>query len=587
MVHRTRTWRHAIAILVALMGGANILSSVIVRAYGREHLIRELFPLEVTEGTRHLAVVAGLALLAVSRGLWRGKRWSWLLTLLLLLGSALLHLVKGFDWEEAAAAVVLVGLVGLQRNAFQASADPPALTRAFRALGLSLLLVCSYALLGSLVLRTQYNPALQRGNLLRELGARLVLGTGPLQPTTRRAEWFLESFSVIAVAMLGYLLVAFLRPLIVRPAVSSEHVRAHALLRKYGGSSLSYFALAGDKSLYFGERVEGVIAFRVAVEVAVVCGDPIVAPEHLGALLDEFARFCFRHGWELCLYEVGADYQAVYEQLGMRTLKIGEDAWIDLQTFTLKGKPISDIRHAIAKVERDGVVVQTFAPGEDWPQEPDYWGQMQHIASAQTRGDFEMQFSIGRLPAAPDPEACYTLALAADRASVLGFCSWLPIYAVQGWALDVMQRHADAPNGTMEFIIGQTLLFLQARSARWASLGVAPLADVDVSTSGEQSLLQRGTRFLYEHPQVNELYRYKSLFFFKRKFVPAWRSVYLVYDSHLALPRVLYAVLKVHLPGIGAGMITDFLITQSEQNIRGWGARVRGRKGPADGKSGS
>ena len=55
---------------------------------------------------------------------------------------------------------------------------------------------------------------------------------------------------------------------------------------------------------------------------------------------------------------------------------------------------------------------------------------MQRIAAAQTRGDFEMQFSIGRLPTAPDPEAYYTLALAADRTAVLGFCSWLPIYAV-------------------------------------------------------------------------------------------------------------------------------------------------------------
>ena len=248
---------------------------------------------------------------------------------------------------------------------FWRSPDPPTLKRAFRALGLSVLLVTGYVLLGSLVLRAQYNAPLHSRNLLPEIGARLVLGTGPLVPVTRRAGWFLESISAIGVAMLGYLLVAFLRPFVARPAAPSEHARAHDLLRLYGASSLSYFALAEDKSLYFGQRVEGVIAFRVANEVAVVCGDPAVAAEHLPALVEEFKGFCFRNGWELCLYEVAADHKSAYEQSGMRTLKIGEDAWIDLQAFTLKGKPIADIRHAISKVERDGLIFLVIAPGGD------------------------------------------------------------------------------------------------------------------------------------------------------------------------------------------------------------------------------
>lgn len=138
-----------------------------------------------------------------------------------------------------------------------------------------------------------------------------------------------------------------------------------------------------------------------------------------------------------------------------------------------------------------------------------------------------------------------------------------------------MQRVADAPNGSMEYLIAQSLLALQQTGAEWASLSVAPLADVDVEHDDDRSLLQRGVRFLYEHPRVNEFYRYKSLFFFKRKFAPRWRSVYLIYSSRLSLPGTLYAVLKVHLPAIGPRLITDFLREQGQHNLQRWQSWLR------------
>lgn len=53
-------------------------------------------------------------------------------------------------------------------------------------------------------------------------------------------------------------------------------------------------------------------------------------------------------------------------------------------------------------------------------------------------------------------------------------------------------------------------------------------------------------------------------------FVPHWRGVYLVYDSRLALPRVLYAVLKVHLPALGPQLVTEYLAKEGEHNLRRW-----------------
>ncbi len=597
-------WRHLIAVLVGLMGVANILSSIIVRVMVRERIVHAFLPLEIEQGTRHLAVVAGLALLAIGRGLWRGKRVPWTVAITLLLGSAVFHVAKGLDVEETTAALALAGLLVWQRDAFTAGPDRPTLARAFGALLLSVLGLLIYALAGSYLLRWKFAPVATPGPALQELGARLMLATGPLHPLSRRALWLLESFSIVGVAMLAYLLGAFLHPIIAAPAEPSERERAMHLLRRYASSSLSYFALMPGMSLYFGHDVDGLIAFRVAGDVAVACGDPIVAAEQLPRLLTEFLHHCARQGWELCLYEVQASQLHVYQALGFHALKIGEDAWLDLPIFTLKGKAISDVRHACSKIERDGLVFELLeiqsgahlTPVAAWEGRPEWsggmdaracalWEQMHAIMAKEGRGDFELQFSIGRLPPVPDPEARYTLAIGPDHSCVLGFCSWLPIYAVNGWALDVMQRSEDAPNGTMEYLIAQSLLSFQRAGATWASLGMAPLADADLNSDDERSLLQRGVRFLYEHPQVNKLYRYKSLFFFKRKFVPVWRSAYLAYPSPLSLPRTLYAVLKVHLPSIGPAMITDFLLQQGGKGVERWRDWVRTRwdaAGPDD-----
>ncbi|MBV9790681.1 MAG: DUF2156 domain-containing protein [Chloroflexi bacterium] len=580
IIQQRRAWRRRIAALVVLMGCANLLSSLVVRVEAREQFVRMLLPLEIERGSRHLAVIAGLALLAVGRGLWRGQRWTWRVTIGLLAGSAILHLVKGLDWEEASLALGLAGLIIWRQSDFRARSDPPTLRRAVRALGLSMIGLLVYTLIGGVILRTQFAGGLAPSALLAELGARLLLGTGPLLPQTHRAYWFLESFSVVGVALLAYLIGAFLRPLVALPAARSEHAQAQQLLRRYAASSLSYFALLPDKSLYFGQSVAGVIPYRVAANVAVTCGDPIVAPEDLTALLHEFTELCARSGWEPCFYEVQPEQLATYAELGLHSLKIGEDSWIDLKQFTLKGKPIADIRHAVSKIEREGVTFRVLSLGDQTalaPGDEPLWTQMQTIARSQSRADFELQFSIGSLPSTPDPEARYSLALGPDGATVIAFCSWLPIYAANGWALDVMQRAPDAPNGSMEYLIAQSLLALQQAGAAWASLGVAPLADADVEQDDERSLLQRGVRFLYEHPRVNEFYRYKSLFFFKRKFAPSWRSVYLVYSSRLSLPGTLYAVLKVHLPAIGPRLITDFLRAQGQHNLQRWQSWLRSR----------
>jgi len=539
--------------LVALMGITNISSALLVHQIIRNRILHALLPIEVISAGRSLTLIAGFSLLIVAWGLMRGKRVAWMLTLGLLSASALFHMIKGLDWEESLGAIALGGVLLAQRQHFVRRSDPPTLRRAPLFFVGGLLAIVVYGLVGFWLLRAFQPFTLSLA--LQELATEVLWSDGPYAPFVHgRAAWFLDSLSLLSLSLVSGTLLLLLRPVLPRSTSAHDRARADALLRRYATSSLAPFARESDKSLYFGETVEGVVAYRVAGRVAVVCGDPIAAPEHVGKLAQTFVGFCARQDWRACFYEVQPRHLPDYAPLGFEAVKIGEDAWIELSKFTLKGPAIANVRHAVSKIMRDGLTFHLF----DSRQDSRVWAQLQAIESswrAAQRG-IELRFSIGRLPDQPDPNARYTLALAADGATVLAYCSFLPIEGIEGLALDLMRRAPGAPNGTTEFLLARSLEYFRDTGFGWVSLGLAPLANVDTP---RDSLLERGFRAIYSNPKVNAAYHYQSLFFFKCKFNPQWRGGYLLYPNALMLPAVLAAVVRVHAPTLGGRLVLSAL----------------------------
>lgn len=548
MVRQTLPQR-LFAVLVAAMGLVNILSALLVHEVVRNALLHMLLPMELTHASRTLTLVAGFGLIIVAYGLWRGKHTAWLVTLGLLGISAVVHLAKGLDWEEAAIALVLGFALWSQRKQFVRRSDPPTLRRLPLVAGFGVLAITGYALLGFWLLRAFQPFSLELA--LQELGAQVLWLDGPYAPLVHgHAAWFLDSLSVLSLLFVSGIAVMLLRPVLPRAPRAEERARADMLLARFSSSSLAPFAQNDDKQLYFGEQVEGLVAYRVSGGVAVVCGDPIAAPEHVGMLAQEFTAFCQRQDWQTCFYEVQPRFLPDYAPLGYTAVKIGEDAWINLAQFTLKGSKISDIRHAVSKVQRDGTTFRVLgARADEWS-----WLQMQTIEAEwrATQGGIQLQFSIGHLTKQPQPDAQYTVALAEDGQTVLAFCSFLPIKGIHGLALDVMRRASDCPNGTMEFLLARSLEHFRDAGFMWCSLGLAPLANIEAPNGG---LLERAIHAIYTNPTVNANYHYQSLFFFKRKFNPEWRGGYLLFPHALALPQVVAAVARVHVGHVGPQVI--------------------------------
>src|SRR3954452_2710376 len=96
----TRFWIRLLAVLVVAMGGVNVLSALLAHAPHRLRLLHSVLPLQVTHGSRTLTVVAGVLLMLLGKGLWRGEQRAWEYAVLLLSAALILHVVKGLDYEE-------------------------------------------------------------------------------------------------------------------------------------------------------------------------------------------------------------------------------------------------------------------------------------------------------------------------------------------------------------------------------------------------------------------------------------------------------------------------------------------------------
>src|SRR5260370_40663858 len=164
--------------------------------------------------------------------------------------------------------------------------------------------------------------------------------------------------------------------------------------RTYGKNSICYFALSEEKAYFFSASRKTIISYVLEGDVAVVAGDPIGPESELVDALKEFIEFCDQQDWTIVLWQVRNDLADVYRSVGLHLLKIGEDAVINPQTFTLKGGAMANVRASAKRAEKDGVRV-VFYQGR--VTDIEQLAQMERISDAwlTCKGGAEMGFSMG------------------------------------------------------------------------------------------------------------------------------------------------------------------------------------------------
>ena len=554
---RTRIGLWIAALLTGTVGVANLLSAVTPSLPERIDWLEQIFPFEVRAGAHLFAAISGFFLLVLAANLLRRKRLAWLLTVTMLIVSIFSNLVKGWDYEESLLSVLLLGQLLWMRSLFTARSDRPSMVQGIRVLAIALIFTLAYGTLGFFWLDRHYSTTFYLGEAVRQtLAIFFTADNLGLQSTSRFGRFFVDSIYIIGGVTLIYALWMLLRPVIVHDeATVEEKARAKELVERYGCSSLARFALLDDKSYYFSPSGQSVVAYVPKERGAIALGDPIGAKEDRSEAISGFKRFCALNDWIPAFYQTLPDDLELYQSLNFKTLKIGEEATVDLHAFTLQGKAGKSLRPVINKFNKLGYSVRFYAPpiADELLQElraiSNEW--LSHMAGSEKR------FSVGWFEDIYI-QSCEVAVVHNQQGNPIAFANIIPEYHRNEATIDLMRHLEEAERGTMDFLFISMFERFKQQGYDSFNLGLAALSGV--GNTVQSSRMERGMHYLYEH--LNQFYNFQGLRAYKDKFHPHWESRYLVYPQFTELPEIAVALVRAD----SGDRLQDYLGTQFLSN---------------------
>ena len=536
--------------LVAAVGLIGVVDAILPR--DTKGLLESLAPQALLPVTSALAAPLGLVLLVVARGLARRRHRAWQLAVGVLAAATALHLFHGTGYGAAGAGLVLVALVA-RRHDFDVAGDPEARPRVLLRLAVAAAVIAAYGFAALWVNRALADRPFTLGFALHETGLALsgVDLTGSRHVTGAFGEWFPISVLVLGAVAVGSTLVAWLAPWrhrVRQEARELEQVRE--LIARHGTDTLAPFVMRADKAFFFAPGAAAVLAYRVVGGIAIVSGDPIGPAESIGPLVELFIAHAHARGWRIAILGASERCLDLYDAYGLHALYHGDEAVLDVGTFSLEGRAIRKVRQSVSRLAREGYHVDVVHPDALGPGERE---ELKQIAAewrgAQPEKGFVM--ALDDLFRLEGDDALFVIGRDVSG-TAQGFLHFAVSRAGAALSLSTMPRRRTTPNGFNEWLVCEAAAWAGEHGFERMSLNFAPFAALftpGAALSRRERAQRRTLLALKGHFQLDNLLR------FNEKFFPGFERRFVIYERRSDLPRVGIAALsaEAYLPWSGRG----------------------------------
>lgn len=508
-------------------GGILLFSGAIPEMKDRLTWVGHFLPLFVINSSHFLGSLVGVILLILARGLQRRMDGAYVLATIFLGAGILFSLLKGLDYGEAIIlSVILIAFLPCHRYFYRKS---PLLHEDITPgwiVAIFLVLLCSIWLGMFSFKHQQYSNDLWWRFTLYSNASRFMRAT------------------VGAVGLV--LFVAFGKLLKPRSPhalqASSSDLLGVAAIVNASRNTYANLAFLGDKEFLFSPGRGAFLMYQVEGRSWVVLRDPVGEENEWGELIWNFQEICDRYGGWTVFYEVGQDKLYLYLELGLSPVKLGEEARVSLEQFSLTGSPRRGFRSTLNKLDREGYVFEVI-DREDIPAilpefkaVSDSW-----LAGKRTRekgfslGLFDEGY-LGRFPAA----------IVRKGDSLIAFANIWMGAEKEELSADLIRYHPEVHRSTMEYLLLRLMLWGKKENFRWFNLGMAPLSGFQERRLAP--LWSRAGAFVFRHGE--HFYNFQGLREYKQKFDPVWSPKYLAAPGGFSLPRILVNVASLISGGL-------------------------------------
>ncbi len=530
------------AVLIFVLGIVNIVSVLTPALPERLLVLKDYLLIGFVSFSNSFVLIAGLFLLVTAAFMLRGLRTAWWFAIALSIISVLGNITKGIDYEEASIALLTVASLLGTRKEYHVKTNPRLGTVGLQTALLSMLAVIVYGVAGFYFLdkkhfQIDFNFA---QSLIYTLKNYFLIGSNDLVPRDAFARDFIYLIKISGFASISFLVYSLVRPYVFKVTHTKEEFeRANFLTEKYGSSSVDFFKLYSDKFIFVVPDINAFISYRVSKNFAVVLENPV--SENIGEMkkcITAFHDYCYENGLKEIYYRVPKDSLPVYLELSGKSLFLGQEGVIDLDSFTLEGGEKKSIRNALNKIKeqgytthintaplRDGLIQKLGAVSDEW---------------LKNTGREEIIFSQGMFVETEIKQQT-VITVENREEKIIAFLNIIPDYVKNEGTYDLLRKTADAPNGIMDYILVELFKYLKTNGVKYINLGFAPLSGMD----DPHNFTEKSMKFAYE--KIRALSHYKGQREYKEKFNPVWYDKYLIYSNDydlLQVPAVLAKVIK-------------------------------------------
>lgn len=512
---------YALVTALYVAGILLVLSATIPEAFNEYPIIGKLNPASFHFLTQTPSLIIGFLLLAMGRGAAQKVKKAFMPTVILLIGAITYVLWKEFSWALVVILVLVLVFVMLSRSQFYREK----LVYSWEMLTFDGLLYSGLALLYIII--GVYNLPNRHHRVRHDF---LIFPSEHM--------WLLGLATIVITATLLLIFGHYLSKsqVVLGEAVNQEKVMA--LLAEYGGNETSQLIFLGDKKLFFYEDSKGkpvvLFQYKIKADKCLVMGEPVGDPAYFLAAIDAFMSQADLLGYRLVFYEVQESFVMLLHEHGFDFLKMGEEAYVDVQNFTLSGKKLKGVRSLLNKMERENFQFDLLEP----PFSAELMTELRKISDEWLAGQAEKSYSMGFF----DEDYLSRAPIAViknQEGQCVAFANIMPTYNKEQMTIDLMRHYREAPSGVMDSLFTNLFEVAKEQEYRFFNMGMAPLANVGYAKNS--FFQERVAHYIYEYG--THFYSFQGLRNYKSKYATRWVAKYTAYPKNSSLIYTLIQLL--------------------------------------------
>ena len=225
----------------------------------------------------------------------------------------------------------------------------------------------------------------------------------------------------------------------------------------------------GDKQFLWSESQQSFLMYQISGSSWIALGDPVGPKQEQEDLAWSFREMVDRHDGRPVFYQVCGESLPIYVDMGLGLAKLGEVARVPLAAFSLEGSKFAEFRQVRNKAMKLGATFEIVPSLEV----SSIAGDLRAISESwlKDKSAKEKGFSLGSF--SEQYISNFDCAVVRIAGSIVAFANIWPAAEGSELSVDLIRHNDAAPNGVMDYLFTELMLWGKTQNYQWFSLGRA------------------------------------------------------------------------------------------------------------------